>query len=405
MNRFTKYLTDLLPRTGRLITERGTFINQADFLEQARAGIDAFGQTQVVEYTSLIERKPLPGVTLQRDRVVPLGGNVAVANGQIVVDGTSELTTLYTVEYGRYIPGLFALCGIGYEIPTPGTGTYEFGYGNGSGNRIGINVTAGAYNTFVESGGVRYYTKSRAEWLDPLDGTGPSGITADISRATLRMVIGWYGTIPPEFYIVVSTRSGGTQKVLIDRAEVPVSGFVLEQPDLPIFCEATGGALNIGGRQFGVLGRYRPEFRITSGVNEVASVGTDYVPLVSFRIKAGVPFQGTPVRAGGLTVLTTNNAGIAIIIGGTLTGDSFVNVPGIDPSETALEIDTTATAISDGYLAYADKVNGGQGNTTGGGPSEVPALQIPRDQVVTLAGRASAGTTDLEAAFRMLEEW
>lgn len=24
MNRFTKYLTDLLPRTGRMITERGT---------------------------------------------------------------------------------------------------------------------------------------------------------------------------------------------------------------------------------------------------------------------------------------------------------------------------------------------------------------------------------------------
>jgi len=32
-NRFTRYLTDLLPRTGRLIREDGTPFNQADYLE------------------------------------------------------------------------------------------------------------------------------------------------------------------------------------------------------------------------------------------------------------------------------------------------------------------------------------------------------------------------------------
>lgn len=365
---------------------------------------DPFGQIYMAEYTPLIERKPLPNVSLIRDRVDPVSGNVTTSNGQTVIDGTAEKTTLYTREFGRYIPGLFGLLGVGYEMPTPGSGTYEFGYGDDSGNRIGLNCTDGVYSTFVESGTDRYYSKPRSQWLDPLDGTGPSGITADISRATFRAVIGWYGTIPSDFFLVVSSRTGGTRKILIDRAEAPSSGFVLEQPDLPVFCEATGGVLNIGGRQFGVLGRYRPNFRVTGGIGAKSSIGTTFVPIASFKVKAGSQYQGVPIKISGADLLTLNDADLAIVIGGTLTGADWVDVPGVDASETALEFDNTATAISGGYRTSPVVVAGGQGASLASGSPDIPDIQIPQDQVVSLVAAAASGTTDVRGALRLLEE-
>ena len=366
---------------------------------------DSFGQLLTAEYTALVERKPFPGLSLQRDLVDPVSGNVTVTNGQLVIDGTAETTTVYTTEFGRYIPGLFGLLGVGYELPTPETGTYEFGYGDDSGNRIGMNVTSGTYSTFVESGGVRYYSKNRSDWLDPLDGTGPSGLDVDISRATFRAELGWYGTIPPKFYLVISTRDIGTKKILIDRGEQPSSGFVIEQPDLPIFCEATGGVLNVGGRQFGVLGRYTPNYRVTGGIGAKSSVGTTFVPLCSFRVKSAAEFQGVPVKISGVDLITLNDADMAIVIGGTLTGDAFGNVEGVDPTETALEFDNTATAISGGYLTAPSVAAGGVGASLEGSNPSIPDLQIPQDQIVTLVTRAASGTSDMRGALRLLEEW
>lgn len=366
---------------------------------------DVFGQQVTAEYTGLVERKPLPNISLQREKIVPLGGNVSVVNGQIVIDGTAELTSLYTTEYGRYIPGLMGLVGVGYEIPTPETGTYEFGYGGADGNRLGINVTDGVYSTFVESGGVRYYTKNRSDWLDPLDGTGPSGINADISRATFRGIVGWYGTIPTEFYLVTSTRLGGIKKTLIDRAEVPTTGFVLENPDLPVFCEASGGLLNVGGRQFGVIGKYTPNFRVTGGIGSKETVGTTLVPICSFRVKAGSQYQGIPIKISGVGITTLNDADLAIVLGGTLTGASWVDVPGVDPTETVLEFDNTASAISGGYRTAPAIVAGGSGAALASGSPDIPDLQVPVDEVVTLVAAAAAGTTDIRGVLRMLEEW
>lgn len=40
MSRFAQALRNLLPRTGRMLTERGTFVNEADILERMDVGGD-----------------------------------------------------------------------------------------------------------------------------------------------------------------------------------------------------------------------------------------------------------------------------------------------------------------------------------------------------------------------------
>jgi len=363
---------------------------------------DPFDQLQTAEYTPIVSRKPFPAFNDLRDRKVGTG-TVEVVDGWLQHDGTTNPVTLYTRDYGFYLSGLFALAGVGYEIPNPDSGTYEFGYGDGDGNRIGINVTNGTYATFVESAGVRYYEKDRSEWLDPLDGNGPSQIDADISRATLRMVLGWYGTIVVKYYLVISDRDNGTRKVLIDRSEAPESGPTIETPDLPIFSEADGGILNIGGRQYGVLGRYRPEYRNTGGTNS-KTIGTTLEPICSFRVKNESRWLGVPSQISGATLLSVENGDLVIVIDGTLTGATFGSVPGIPDEYTSLEYDSAATAISGGYHAYVDNVSGGQGNRTGSRSADIPDIQIPRGQTITLAARAVSSSA-VRGTLRLTEQF
>lgn len=364
---------------------------------------DPFDQLITAEYTPLIERKPLPGLSLLRDRVEPAGGNVTVANGELVINGTAAKTALYTRGRGRYLPGLYGIAGMGVRADWD-VGSYEYGYGDDDGNRVGMEWSAGVPYTFVASFGTRYYRKPRSEWLDPLDGTGPSKLTADLSQHVFRMKIGWYGYLRVEFYIGTGDRENGDQVVLVDRAELPV-GVSLEQPDLPIFAETDGGTLHVGGRQYGVYGRYRPEYRITTAFGAQESIGTTFEPLVSMRLKNTTQWQGVPVLLASISALSSADAEIGIIINGTLTDGTWGSVPGIDDTETALQANSTATAITGGYLAYGDNVPGGQGKSFGATSADMPDLDIPRDQTVTIAVRALSTTTDANVSMHLREEW
>jgi len=369
------------------------------------ANINPFGESLSAEYTPIVERKPLPRLSVIRDRIVG-AGTVTIDNGEKLIDGTLGLTSLYTRDFGRYLPGVFGLAGIGINLADMGSGSAEFGYGNGAGNRMGMRRdTDGTLRTFVESDGVRYYDKPRSEWIDPLDGTGASGATVELERFVLRMVIGWYGYLSIAYYVAVHDRINGDRLYLIDRSEAPASGINIEQPDLPVFAEATGGQLRVGGMQYGVYGRYNPQFRITGEFASKASVGTTFVPLISYRVKQATNWRGVNVQLSGDTVLSTADADTAIIIGGTLTGASFGSLSGISADETALEVDTAATAISGGYRAFTDNVGGGQGNQSGSRGTDIPSIQIPRDSIVTLAVRSLSATTDVRGTLRLKEEW
>jgi hypothetical protein len=365
--------------------------------------IDVFGQLNTAEYTPLVGQKPLPGLSFLRDKLVGGDAQFTVVGGEIRIDGGPGLRSLYTKDYGLYIPGLLGLAGVRARIATPNTGTYRYGYGNGDGNRVGIEVINGEYKTFIESGGVRWYSKPRSEWLDPLDGTGPSGINADINGATLRIILGWYGGISILFSVIIPDRINGDKKIVFDSSGARLGAVTLEQPDLPIFAEASGGVLYVGGRQYGVYGRFRPQFRVTTNRAVTKTVGLTVVPIVSMRVKAETKWLSVPVSLGGESVVSTVATEYFFIIGGTLTGATFGAIPGIDVNETSLEVDTAATAITGGYRAASGLVTGSTGNRAGNPASSLPDVTIPSGTVVTLAAVALAGSGDVTAIMRIRE--
>lgn len=405
MGVWADFLKTLNPITGKRITDRGTSVNIADIAERFDGSLDVFGQLASVEYTPILERKPLPGVSFIRDRVMG-DGVVDTINGETRIDATLGPTALYTRDFGRYLPGIIGLAGIGVRIPDFSTGHYEYGYGNGAGNRMGLEWDNGEPFTFIESGGNRYYRKPRSEWIDPLDGTGPSGIDAGLTTHVLRMPFGWYGYLSVVWVIAINDPGTGKDRlVTIDISGQKTDGVNIEQPDLPIFAEADGGIMYVGGRQYGVYGRYNPKFRTTSSPSTRKTVSNTLEPIVTLRIKDETRFRGVPAMMSGASILSSENVEWAIIIGAELTGASFGDIPLIDPEETALEMDTSATAFTGGYRAYTNNSTGGQGNRLAAEDSDLPDISMPRDLSVTLcARRIGDGSAVIDAVLRAREE-
>lgn len=391
-------------RTGQVFDSTGRITNQGDLIRRQLSGLDIFNHTLSAEYTPLVERKPLPGISELRDRIVGPGA-VDVVAGEIEIDATAGKTALYTRDYGRYLPGTVGLAGIGVRIPDTATGSYEYGYGNGAGNRIGIEWDDGEPYTFIESDGDRWYRNPRSNWLDPLDGTGPSGVHFDLSEGhILRIPFGWYGYLSVQFTIAIPGESED-QVIVVDRARGRPNAISIEQPDLPVFAEADGGTMYVGGRQFGVYGRYIPKERITGTCNVTKVVGESYVPIVTYQTKDETRWRGVAVQLSGVSLLSTENCEWALIINASLTGADFGPIALVPADETAIEADTSATAFTGGIKSYCDNTPGGAGNRSGADDTQLPDLNLPRELPVTLVARAITGTSTINAILRVREEW
>lgn len=370
--------------------------------------VDVFNQVHVGEYTPIVELRPLPSVSPLRNDIVSSGGTVNIVNGEIEIDSTLGDVTLYSRRRGRYLPGTSALAGIGFRIPNPDVGHFEFGYGDGNGNRFGLERDNGEWYTFVESAGLRYYRKPRSEWLDPLDGTGPSGLDIDnISNSVLRMPFSWYGYLSVNFTLAIGDRGiQGDRLIGFDGTGHDVDGVSIIQPDLPIFAEATNGAvLYIGGRQFGVYGKYEPSFRLTSTSNVTKTVGTTFEPIVTLQTKSDINWAGVHRELDGLALFTTSNIELAVYLDATLTGAVFTNIEGISPEETSMEVDSSATAFSNGYKSFNGIFSGGSGRNISSSSQELGNFDLPAGSSVTVVARSLETTSDVSVVLRVKEEW
>ena len=123
---------------------------------------------------------------------------------------------------------------------------------------------------------------SQASWnVDPLDGTGPSGATLDLSKGNIfQIVFTWYGYGVIEFRVVIPDPTTLAQEVITVHRFSPTGETSLADPNLPVRAEidndGTATALNlfVGGRQYSILGNYSPVFRVTSERRTVTATGT-----------------------------------------------------------------------------------------------------------------------------------
>jgi len=397
----------------------GTFTESRGALRVVHDLESGFGEFLTVERTPIIEINSSYGLSVLRHLENTL-------NGAIISDGVGEIdlstgtnadgfAELDSGEVGRYIPGFAAEIGIGARISVDPVGTQFARWGgHGEAGDNGLYWGKDATGWFIElvRDGASFIKKHQSDFnIDKVDGTGNSGFDINNVEGNIFQIdFTWYG-YGRILWSVVGQPSLGTQIPIPVHEESGFDRASITSPNLKLHSEVSNGGttasdftLNVGGQQYSILGNYRPKYRITGETNTATSVGTTRIPLVSFLRKSSFGDRSVKLEGTTVTVFGNDDVNYEIVLDGTLTGESFDTPTNHLATETALESDTSATAISGGHVIYKDHVQAGQTSKEGLSRAEID-VDIPNGKAVTLCAYTDAGTSDVKVSFRMREEW
>ena len=191
---------------------------------------------------------------------------------------------------------------------------------------------------------------------DVLDGTGPSEVVLDMSRGIIwRIMFTWYGYGTINFVINISNDEARQCIVPCHQICVPGSTSVAS-PHLPLRAElinVSGSAAQsmfIAGRQFSVVGSFRPSSRMTPLWSSGRPYTNVITPIYAFRRKA--THIGTNINLKGYDTLISSTGYMLISAGAAVTGGTWTTPENLTASETALECNTTFTGASGGVVVY-----------------------------------------------------
>ena len=386
--------------------------------------ISGFGEIRTVERTPLIEIKSAVDDVSNIRNVVTVAGSatVAISNSEYLLSTTAlanDVATLDSAERGRYLPGYEATTGIGVREASANpsyTGDMEARWGyydDNDGYFFGEDATGKFVCVRRAGSDTKNYQSS---WNgDKLDGTGPSGLTLDLTDGNIFQIrYSWYGYGAIAFEVITKD----TTKQVIQKPTVvhtmDIRGETsIEQPNLPIRAEVLNGAtatahtLYVAGRQYTISGKYNPNYRITADFRGSVSTSTTWVPLISFRRKSSSKFLAQSVKLSQFeAIANSSNHVLGFVLNGTLTSPSWGTPTNHTAAETVLESDTSATAISGGIFI------GGfhlvlSSNKTAALTQELGFdFDFIESQPITLVVRAVTGTDSIVASsLSIREEW
>ena len=209
------------------------------------------------------------------------------------------------------------------------------------------------------------------------------------------------------------------QEVITVHRFSPTGQTSLADPNLPLRAEisnnGTATALNlfVGGRQYSILGKYSPVFRVTSERRTVTATGT-LTPILSFQRKAVFPAgsartNSVSIKLEGIDLVTSDDIYYQVILGGTING-AFVDFPtattNIPLSETALTVNSTLTTIIGWSSTITRLSSWSSGSARILASASLLDFQLPDTEIVTLAvANLAGGSNSVTATFSLTEEW
>ncbi len=384
-----------------------------------------FSELRTAAKTPIIELTSVYGLSDLRDIVSTTGSaTVSSNNTEYVLSTTAsgaDSAILSSAEKGRYQSGYAGEAGIGVRLPALPTGTQVVRWGlfdEVNGVFFGVDGTSSFVG--IRRAGVDTVIPQASWNVDPLDGTGPSGATLDLSKGNIFQIdFTWYGYGVIEFRVVIPDPTTLAQEVITVNRYSPSGETSLADPNLPLRAEVNNGGtasalqVFVGGRQYSILGNYNPTFRITSERRTITTT-TTLTPVISFQRKTEFPAgsgrsNSVSVTLEGIDLVTTDDIYYQVLLGGTLNG-SFVNFPtattNIPNSETGLLVNTTSTTLTGGQvLLQGLAASGAEGNNRVLASASLLDFELPDTAFVTLAVATFTGSGSLVATFRVTEEW
>ncbi|PKQ90945.1 hypothetical protein CXK86_13020 [Paenibacillus sp. BGI2013] len=386
-----------------------------------------FDELIVSEKTPIVELTSAYGLSILRDSVTTAGdGTVTNDATEFNLSNTTNGTDsaiLESVLRGRYEPGFAGEAGIGVRIPILPIGNQIGRWGffdDQNGAFFGVDST----NVFVviRRGGSDT-TFPQSSWnVDRLDGTGSSGATLNLSKGNIfQIVFTWYGYGVVEFRVVIPNPATLAQEVITVHRFSPTGQTSFIDPNLPLRAQidnngtATSYTLFVGGRQYSIIGKYDPTFRVTSERRRVTNLTSTLTPVLSFTRKAIFPSgsartNSVQVDLEEINIISSVDLSYQVLVGGTLDG-AFINYPTattiIPDSETALLVNNSSTTITGGEVVFQGITGGGTGGNRILASSELFDFTLPENQVVTLAvsNIGGAGSNIVDVVFSVAESW
>lgn len=253
---------------------------------------------------------------------------------------------------------------------------------------------------------------AQADWNgDKLDGTGPSGITLDVTKTQiLFMDFEWLGVgsvrcgfIIDGNYIICHTFNNANSQtavymqtaILPVRYEITNTGTTTSSSTMKQICSSV---MSEGGYEQKTLNNV---VRMSSAL----SMGTSLVPLISIRLASDS--LGAVVLPSNISVLgtTAGDFEVVLIKNTTLTGASYNTT-----AFAHVDYDVTATALSGGTIIQVDWIS--SSNKTGSPLVDGIGYNFARQlgvsiggtsDVLTLAARTLSGTNSLIAALSFID--
>ena len=336
--------------------------------------VDAFGRLRVSEPYSLFDSQNRYAADNQFDTSTVTGGSTTYLPNEATV--RMDVTTASGAEVVRqsfrsmlYQPGKGLLALMTFVMNTPKANLRQrVGY-FGTQNGLYFELTGAAPGTkaFVMRtyvGGSVDNTTRRVEqsaWNgDKLDGTGPSGLTLDLTKPQiLWMDFEWLG--------VGNVRTGfiiNGQYIIChtyQNANVTGNSVYMTTATLPVRYEITNTAETASSSSLKQIcssvvseGGLEPTSisHVAQRTTSLVGFGTTLVPLVSIRLASTA--LGAVVLPNAIKVLPTSadDFEIQLVKNATLTGASYSAVA----SDANVEYDVAATAMTGGTITQLDYV-------------------------------------------------
>lgn len=380
---------------------------------------DPYGDIRIVQKTSCIELKSCFGLSKLRDIAITSGtGTVTNTPGdseyKLRAVGPNSVATLKSAERGRYVSGYGAEAGIGIRLGATLNSdvTAMWGLYDGTDGFI-YRVTGSNIEIVIRRNGVETVFP-RSVWnVDRVDGSGPSGITLDLTKGNVfNIQFSWYGYGIIDFRVVATNKHNEQRFVSLHRY-TPLTNTSVQNPNLPIYAglthnnllsALTTSDLFVAGRQYSIIGQYKALKRINCAyvTNFSVSSTTIFLPVLSIRRKAGYLGNGVRIVSADLLPTSTNQI-IQVRVGGTLNNTIFTNINDQLVEETCIEMNTTATTITGGFVIWTGIIASTRNNSTF---IDTIDYDLTEDSILTLCAKGIGQTNGTFAgAMRWTEEW
>jgi hypothetical protein len=378
-----------------------------------------FNELRVTNRTPILDLKSTFTTSALRDNVITTSGGTVVDStttntGEYMLATTTTVGSqagLQSNERGSYQGsfGLETMIGIRFASATIPAGVqakwgawdltngYYFQYD--SVNKLSCNIMRNSAVTQIIQ---------TAFNIDRLDGTGPSGVTLDVTRGLMyQITLSWFGYGAIIFSIL--TTDANANSLIVPCHQYTLAGAASTQsPHQPIRVDLTNVSGNtaatglyIAGRQIVMLGTFIPTKRLTGCSVAAKNYTTTITSIIAFRKKAG--YLGFKCLFSGIDVNTPVVSFLYVNTQCTVTAGAWGPPPNTLTTETALEINTTFTGSTRGTQVYA-AISSPYTNV--GTPFDPIAMTDNDIMIFSILGIAGSGTQALGGVIcRVQELW